>query len=304
MFHASKGERRDIELRFHHYDDVATLRFDIVSPVRDGFDISGTDVVIFVGGISPKLEGEEMKVSVPGFRGGDRETIELPAVQRQLIKRIKEAGKKVVYVNCSGSAVALAPEDSVCDAVLQAWYPGQAGGTAVAEVLFGDYNPAGRLPVTFYRDDSQLPDFENYDMEGRTYRYFRGEPLYPFGHGLSYTSYEYGAPSVTSASVETGDGFGFSVPVSNTGSMDGEEVVQVYLVNPADPSGPLKTLRAFRRVPIPAGKTAHVSFDLPSDAFATYDHSSGRMATRPGTYRLLVGGSSAVTPVEIEVTLR
>ncbi len=245
-----------------------------------------------------------MKVSVPGFRGGDRETIELPAVQRQLIKRIKEAGKKVVYVNCSGSAVALAPEDSVCDAVLQAWYPGQAGGTAVAEVLFGDYNPAGRLPVTFYRDDSQLPDFENYDMEGRTYRYFRGEPLYPFGHGLSYTSYEYGAPSVTSASVETGDGFGFSVPVSNTGSMDGEEVVQVYLVNPADPSGPLKTLRAFRRVPIPAGKTAHVSFDLPSDAFATYDHSSGRMATRPGTYRLLVGGSSAVTPVEIEVTLR
>ena len=130
------------------------------------------------------------KVSFPGFRGGDRTDIELPAVQRELIAALHRAGKRIVYVNCSGSAVALEPEAQHCDAILQAWYPGQAGGTAVADVLFGDYNPAGRLPVTFYKNQAQLPDFEDYRMQGRTYRYFRGEPLFPFGHGLSYTTFD------------------------------------------------------------------------------------------------------------------
>lgn len=150
-------------------------------------------------------------------------------MQRQLIKKIKDAGKKVVYVNCSGSAVALTPEDEICDAVLQAWYPGQAGGRAVAEVLFGDYNPGGRLPITFYKDDSQLPDFEDYSMVGRTYRYFKGEPLYPFGHGLSYTTFKYGKPKYSSTRVKAGEPVKVTVPVKNTGKMDGDEVVMVYV---------------------------------------------------------------------------
>lgn len=299
MFHGRKGVPVNISLDYRHFDDIATLQFDVLAPSREVIDFADADVVIFAGGISPKLEGEEMKVSVPGFRGGDRETIELPSVQRDLVRKAVEAGKQVVFVNCSGSAVALAPEDSICSAVLQAWYPGQAGGQAVAEVLFGDYNPAGRLPVTFYRDDSQLPDFEDYSMDGRTYRYFRGEPLYPFGHGLSYTAFGYGEPAVS----KEGKDVVLTVPVTNTGAMDGDEVVQVYLVNPSDPSGPVKTLRAYRRVNIPAGETARVSFTMTPESFATFDHATERMTTRPGTYTLLVGPSSAVTPRSVDVTI-
>lgn len=298
MFHGTKGVPVNIELDYRHYDDIATLQFDILAPSREVIDFADADVIVFVGGISPKLEGEEMKVSVPGFRGGDRETIELPTVQRSLIRKAAEADKKVVMVNCSGSAVGLVPEDSLCSAVLQAWYPGQAGGQAVAEVLFGDYNPAGRLPITFYRDDSQLPDFEDYSMDGRTYRYFRGEPLYPFGHGLSYTTFEYGQPTVTA----TAKGHTLTVPVANTGKMDGDEVVQVYVSSPADPSGPVKTLRAYRRVSIPKGETAEVVFELAPETFSTFDHQTGRMSVRPGTYRLHIGGSSAA-PAVAEVTL-
>ncbi|MDE5982421.1 MAG: glycoside hydrolase family 3 C-terminal domain-containing protein, partial [Duncaniella sp.] len=169
---AEKGKTYDIELFYSHVGDgLAELKFDITRNEAYDTNPGDADVVIFVGGISPELEGEEMPVSYEGFRGGDRETIELPRIQRQLMKQLKQQGKKIVYINCSGSAVGITPEDSICDAVLQAWYPGQAGGTAVADVLFGDYNPAGRLPVTFYRDDSQLPDFEDYSMIGRTYRY-------------------------------------------------------------------------------------------------------------------------------------
>lgn len=300
MFSGKKGVPVKISLDYTHFDDIATLQFDILAPSREVIDFADADIVIFAGGISPKLEGEEMKVSVPGFRGGDRETIELPTVQRDLIRRAYEAGKQVVMVNCSGSAVALAPEDSVCAAILQAWYPGQAGGQAVAEVLFGDYNPAGRLPITFYRDDSQLPDFEDYSMDGRTYRYFRGAPLYPFGHGLSYTTFTYGTPKITGS----GTNLTLTVPVSNTGSRDGDEVVQVYLSNPADPSGPVKTLRAYRRVNIPAGQTVEVTFPLTETHFATFDHATSRMTTRPGAYRLHIGSSSATTTaIDINLNL-
>ncbi|MDE5749561.1 MAG: glycoside hydrolase family 3 C-terminal domain-containing protein, partial [Duncaniella sp.] len=272
--------------------------FDILAPSREVVDFADADVVIFAGGISPKLEGEEMKVSVPGFRGGDRETIELPAIQRQMVKKAVDAGKKVIFVNCSGSAVALAPEDSVCSAILQAWYPGQAGGQAVAEVLFGDYNPAGRLPVTFYASDAQLPDFEDYSMDGRTYRFFKGQPLYPFGHGLSYTTFEYGRPTVE----RKGDDVLVRIPVTNTGRMDGDEVVQVYVSSDADPTGPAKNLKAFRRVPIHRGQTKMVEFTLTPEAFATFDHATQRLTTRPGTYRLTIGPSSA-TGQETTVTL-
>jgi len=246
--------------------------------------VDHADVVIFAGGISPLLEGEEMKVDVQGFKGGDRTDIELPAIQRQLLKALKVAGKKVVFVNFSGSAVGLEPETQTCDAILQAWYPGEAGGTAVADVLYGDYNPAGRLPVTFYKKVSQLPDYEDYSMKGRTYRYFEGTPLFPFGHGLSYTTFAYGKAEVKDGCL--------LVPVTNTGSMDGDEVVQLYLNRPDDAGGPRKTLRAFKRVHIPAGATRTVSLPLTEETFNWWDTATNTVHPLKGSYKLLYGGSS------------
>lgn len=246
--------------------------------------VGRADVVIFAGGISPLLEGEEMKVDVQGFKGGDRTDIELPAVQRQLLKVLKAAGKKVVFVNFSGSAVGLESETQTCDAILQAWYPGEAGGTAVADVLYGDYNPAGRLPVTFYKNVSQLPDYEDYSMKGRTYRYFEGTPLFPFGHGLSYTTFVYGKAEVKDGCL--------LVPVTNTGSMDGDEVVQLYLNRPDDANGPRKTLRAFKRVHIPSGATRTVSLPLTEETFNWWDTATNTVHPLKGSYKLLYGGSS------------
>ncbi len=246
--------------------------------------VDHADVVIFAGGISPLLEGEEMKVDVQGFKGGDRTDIELPAVQRQLLKVLKAVGKKVVFVNFSGSAVGLESETQTCDAILQAWYPGEAGGTAVADVLYGDYNPAGRLPVTFYKNVSQLPDYEDYSMKGRTYRYFEGTPLFPFGHGLSYTTFVYGKAEVKDGCL--------LVPVTNTGSMDGDEVVQLYLNRPDDAGGPRKTLRAFKRVHIPAGATRTVSLPLTEETFNWWDTATNTVHPLKGSYKLLYGGSS------------
>ena len=158
-----------------------------------------------------------MHVNIPGFKGGDRETIELPSIQSRLLAELKKAGKKIVFVNFSGSAIALTPETKTCDAILQAWYPGQAGGTAIANVLFGDYNPAGRLPVTFYKSTNQLPDFEDYSMKGRTYRYMTEAPLFPFGHGLSYTTFQYGNASLNTPEIKDGEQVTLTIPVSNTG---------------------------------------------------------------------------------------
>ncbi|MCH5234694.1 MAG: glycoside hydrolase family 3 C-terminal domain-containing protein [Muribaculaceae bacterium] len=264
-------------------------------------DLAGVETVIFVSGISPKLEGEEMKVNFPGFRKGDRETIELPQIQRDLIKSLKEQGKNVVLVNCSGSAMGLAPEDSICDAILQAWYPGQEGGQAVAEVLFGDYNPAGRLPVTFYRDDSQLPDFEDYNMAGRTYRYMKDIPLYPFGYGLSYSEFSYADPSLQE-SAQLGDKVPFVVNVTNNSDIDGEEVVQLYVRKKNDPSDINKTLRAFKRVNVPANSSVDVEFILDENDFKTFDPVNEEMAATPGEYLIYYGGSSA-SPSFKEITL-
>lgn len=291
-FNAEKGKSYDIELLYGAGDRTALLSFDIGMIKDYDTDAGDADVVIFVGGIAPSLEGEEMPVSVPGFRGGDRESIELPAMQRNLLKNLKAQGKKIVYVNCSGSAVALAPEDSICDAILQAWYPGQAGGTAVAEVLYGDYNPAGRLPVTFYRDDSQLPDFLDYSMDGRTYRYMKDKPLYAFGHGLSYTTFDYESASLDRKSAKCGDNVNLNIKLRNAGKRDGDEVVQVYIRKEGDFGGPVKTLRAFKRVTLPAGTSRDIAFTLTPDAFKTYDQKSGRMAVTPGKYEILYGGSS------------
>ena len=242
------------------------------------------DVVVFAGGISPKLEGEEMDVPLPGFKGGDRESIELPEVQRHLLQALHYAGKKVVLVNFSGSAMGLEPETQSCDAILQAWYPGQEGGTAIANVLFGDVAPSGKLPVTFYKNVEQLPDFEDYAMKGRTYRFFEGEPLFPFGFGLSYTTFAYGKAQVK--------GDQLVLEVSNIGPVDADEVVQLYVRRPADTEGPRKTLRAYKRVHVPSGQSVEVSLPLTEETFLWWDEARQRMVPQKGSWELLYGGSS------------
>ena len=247
--------------------------------------ISDADVVVFVGGISPRLEGEEMSVDAEGFKGGDRLSIELPKVQRDFLAALHAMGKPVVYVNCSGSAMGLVPEQANANAILQAWYPGEQGGRAVADVLFGDYNPSGKLPVTFYRSVDQLPDYEDYRMAGRTYRYFQGEPLYPFGFGLSYTTFKLGTPSYQNGKVK--------VDITNTGKQEGAEVVQVYLRDPRDTDGPIKTLRAYQRVNLQPGEQRTLTIDLPRERFELWDTATNTMRVRKGKYEIMVGTSSA-----------
>ncbi len=304
MFEGSKGRPVDIRLFFNNGEETATLKMDVRTPSTDIFDAGDADVVIFVGGITPQLEGEEMKVSVPGFRGGDRESIELPALQRQFIADLKKAGKKIVYVNCSGSAVGLAPEAEVCDAIVQAWYPGQDGGIAVADVLFGDYNPGGRLPITFYTGDSQLPDFEDYSMDGRTYRFMTSKPLYPFGHGLSYTTFDYSKARLSAKSIKPDQGVTLSLDIKNTGERDGDEVVQVYVSRRDDPTGTIKTLKGFKRLNIARGATSKVTFELPADAFATFDPATQTMKTMAGQYTVEVGASSDDIRVTLPLTIK
>ena len=260
------------------------------------FDISSladVDVVVFAGGISPRIEGEEMPVELPGFKGGDRTDIELPAVQRKLLAQLHEAGKKVVLVNFSGSAMGLEPELESCDAILQAWYPGEEGGNAIADVLFGDVAPSGKLPVTFYKNIGQVPDYEDYAMKGRTYRFFEDEPLFPFGYGLSYTSFEYGHPVVKGRKL--------TVSVTNTGSCYGEEVVQLYVRRVDDASGPLKSLRGFKRVALKPGESAKVTFKLDDEVFLSWSPEAQDMVPIRGAWQLMVGGSSdALQSVEIK----
>lgn len=286
------GTTYDIRLDYVQFGTGASLGFDVsrirqltIPEVTNAVGDAGT--VVFIGGISPNLEREEAKVTEVGFDNGDRTSIELPAVQRDLLKALHEAGKKVVLVNCSGSAVALTPELQTCDAILQAWYPGEQGGTAVADVLFGDYNPGGKLPVTFYKDDSQLPPFDDYDMANRTYRYFKGAPLFPFGYGLSYTTFKIGTPAYDAASGK------ITVKVSNTGKRDGVEIVQAYMRNTADTAGPLKSLRGFARVSLNAGETKTVEIDFPRKSFEGWDVETNTMRVVPGRYDIMVGTSSA-----------
>ena len=286
------GTTYDIRLDYVQFGTGASLGFDVsrirqltIPEVTNAVGDAGT--VVFIGGISPNLEREEAKVTEVGFDNGDRTSIELPAVQRDLLKALHEAGKKVVLVNCSGSAVALTPELQTCDAILQAWYPGEQGGTAVADVLFGDYNPGGKLPVTFYKDDSQLPPFDDYDMANRTYRYFKGAPLFPFGYGLSYTTFKVGTPAYDATSGK------ITVKVSNTGKRDGVEIVQAYMRNTADTTGPLKSLRGFARVSLNAGETKTVEIDFPRKSFEGWDVETNTMRVVPGKYDIMVGTSSA-----------
>ena len=244
--------------------------------------LGDVDAWIMVGGISPSLEGE----------GGDKADIEVPAVQQRLIKGLRATGKPVILVNCSGSALAFAPIVDDCNAILQAWYGGEGGPQAVGEILNGTVNPSGKLPVTFYATTDQLPDFLDYNMEGRTYRYFKGEPQYPFGFGLSYTTFAIGDGKLSKSSVKAGKGVKVTVPVTNTGDRAGDEVVQVYVKRLDDPDAPIKSLKGFQRVSVDPGKTVNVTVDIAPDAFAYYDGEDG-LAIKSGKYQILYGNSSA-----------
>ena len=305
---AEAGKSYRIEVRFSHVQTYnANLKINIARELPIDYQqtisqLKDVQKVIFVGGISPALEGEEMPVEIEGFKGGDRTSIELPRVQRDFLRALKAAGKQVVFVCCSGSAIALTPELESCDAIVQAWYAGQEGGTAIADVLFGDYNPSGKLPVTFYKADSQLPDYEDYSMKGRTYRYFN-DALFPFGYGLSYTTFTLGEPTLD----VTADGDGcLTIPVSNTGRRDGTEVVQLYIRPTAtDPEAPLKTLRGFQRVHVKAGQTTTVTLPLKRQSFEFFDPETNTMRTRPGSYELLYGTSSADGSLhKVQVTIQ
>ena len=294
VLQAKAGEKFQIEVRFQTVKTWgAGMKINIARELPIDYEqtiaqLKGISKVIFVGGIAPSLEGEEMPVNIEGFKGGDRTSIELPKVQREFLKALKAAGKQVIFVNCSGSAIALTPETVSCDAIVQAWYPGQEGGTAVADVLFGDVNPSGKLPVTFYKNDGQLPDYEDYSMKGRTYRYF-SDALYPFGYGLSYTSFEIGEAT---SSVD-GNSVAITVPVKNTGKRDGTEIVQLYIRNLQDADGPLKTLRAFQRVTLKAGEGKAETIRLNRESFEFWDAETNTMRVKPGSYELLYGNSSA-----------
>lgn len=252
------------------------------------------DAVIFIGGISPRLEGEEMSVNKDGFDGGDRTSIALPAVQTQLMKALVAGRIPTVFVMMTGSALAIPWESKHVPAILNAWYGGQYGGEAIADVLFGDYNPSGKLPVTFYAKDSDLPDFESYDMQGRTYRYFKGKALYPFGYGLSYTDFRYSSLKMPTACNTTDKEIPVTVTVKNTGKMDGEEVVQLYVSHPDKKMlVPVTALKGFKRIYLKAGEAKQITFSLSSEDLSCVDE-NGIRKVLPGTVKIQVGGCSPV----------
>ena len=275
---AGKGE---IRLRTGNFEptDFAAL----VNSIKDA------DAIVYVGGISPQLEGEEMPVNAPGFNGGDRTTIALPAVQTQMMKALQTTGKPVVFVMMTGSAIAIPWEDENLPAIVNAWYGGQSAGTAFADVLFGDYNPAGRLPVTFYKSDSDLPGFSDYDMKGRTYRYFRGDALFPFGYGLSYTTFNYSNFRLP-LTVTKGKNTTLTVQVTNTGKMKGEEVVQLYVSSQnKNIQAPIRALKGFQRIALKAGETKTVKFVLTSTDLSLVNK-EGKLYQPEGKIMISVGG--------------
>jgi beta-glucosidase len=252
------------------------------------------DVVIAVLGITSELEGEEMQVSEPGFKGGDRTSLDLPRPEGDLLEALVATGKPVVLVLTNGSALAVNWAQEHANAILEAWYPGEEGGTAVAETLSGKNNPGGRLPVSFYTGVDQLPPFESYAMKGRTYRYFEGTPLYPFGYGLSYTTFAYSGLTVPVEPVSAGSPVRAEVTVTNTGKVSGDEVVQLYLNFPGVPGAPLKALRGFRRVHLDPGASEKVQLELqPRDLSVVTE--AGEIVVPEGEFRLSIGGGQPGT---------
>ncbi len=269
------------------------------------------DLVVFVGGLSARVEGEEMKVQATGFAGGDRTSLDLPQPQQQLLERLNMSGKPVILVLMNGSALSVNWADQHIPAIVEAWYPGDQGGHAVAGLIAGDYSPAGRLPVTFYKSADQLPAFDDYTMKGRTYRYFNGKVLYPFGYGLSYTRFAYATPKLSTKRVGVGGKVDVSVAVTNTGSRDGDEVVQLYITHPGVPNAPNLALAGFQRVHLKKGEARTMDFTLDARALSLVDEKGVRHLT-PGPVKLWIGGgqpakgsgmtTAAGVPTEIMVT--
>jgi beta-glucosidase len=269
---------------------------------------ANAEILVYVGGINSLLEGEEGNArgagGVEGFSNGDRTRIELPQVQEDFIHALQATGKPVILINCSGSAMAMPWEAEHLPAILQAWYPGEEGGRAVAETLFGDNNPAGRLPITFYRSTTELPAFTNYSMANRTYRYFTGTPLYSFGHGLSYTHFTYSRPSLSSKRVHADGTIAVTFNVQNAGARDGDEVAQVYFAhgNSTVPQ-PIKALCAFQRVHVPAGKTVKVAINIPAERLRYWDDTKESYTVDPGEYHLLIGAASDDIRLKVPVSV-
>ena len=290
-----KGVTYKIEMSFRQSEGDATVKLRAGNYVKTDFTalanrLKDVDAIIFAGGISPQLEGEEMPVNVPGFKGGDRTSIMLPAVQTELMKALKATGKPVVFVMMTGSAIAIPWEDENIPAIVNTWYGGQSAGTAIADVLFGDYNPAGRLPVTFYRGDNDLPGFSDYSMDGRTYRYFRGKALYPFGYGLSYTTFNYSALKLPKATAKNKK-ITVSVIVKNTGARAGEEVVQLYISHQyIKGKTPVRALKGFKRIALKAGESKLVSFTLTPEELSLVSEEDGKLFQPSGKIMISIGG--------------
>ena len=247
------------------------------------------DVVVALVGLSPSLEGEEMPVQLEGFHGGDRTSIALPQLQLDLLHAVAKTGKPIVVVLMNGSALAVPWAQEHAAAILEAWYPGEEGGNAIAATLAGDANPAGRLPVTFYADVNQLPPFDDYSMRGRTYRYFTGQPLYAFGSGLSYTTFAYSALKLSATQLKPGDSLTAEADVTNTGKRAGDEVVELYLTAPQSGGLPLRQLRSFKRVHLAPGETTHAVFTIDSEHLSEVDK-TGAPTYPTGEYSVFLGG--------------
>ena len=286
-FPVEAGKTYDVTIEYKHGNgQFAMLRGDICERKLVDFtnlanEVKQADAIIIIGGISARMEGE----------GGDKQDIELPKVQQMLVTAMHQTGRPVVFVNCSGSAIAFGSVDGRYDALLQAWYPGQGGAKALAEVLFGDYNPGGKLPVTFYRSNSDLPDFLDYSMKNRTYRYFTGIPQYAFGYGLSYTTFSVGKAKVKSQKGKAPK-VTLTVPVKNTGKREGTETLQVYVKRLNDAGAPIKALKGFQKLNLKAGETQNAIVTLDGEAFEYYDEMKDELAVKPGKYQILYGTSS------------
>jgi beta-glucosidase len=292
------GKSYDIKMEYYESKIGAVARLawqppvvNTGSPYAEAVDAAKqADAVVMVLGLSSRLEGEEMNVPEPGFLGGDRVSIDLPARQQRLLEAVASTGKPVVLVLLSGSALAVNWANEHVAAIVQAWYPGEEGGAAIAEVLFGDYNPAGRLPVTFYKSVDQLPAFDNYQMDGRTYRFFKGEPLYPFGYGLSYTRFKYSAFAVSSARIAATENVTVSATVENAGTREGDEVVQVYVTDlAASVRVPIRSLAGVERVHLKPGERRIVKFTLEPRQLAVITD-DGRTVVEPGQFKVTIGG--------------
>ena len=288
-FNVEKGQTYDVCIEYRRGNgNFAMLRGDICErKLADFTDLANemkvADAIIIIGGISARMEGE----------GGDKQTIELPKVQQLLLQAMHKTGRPVVFVNCSGSAIAFGSVEGQYDALLQAWYPGQGGAKALAEVLFGDYNPGGKLPVTFYRSNDDLPDFMDYSMKNRTYRYFTGQPQYAFGYGLSYTTFSVGQGKLSAKSMKKKNGkVTVTVPVTNTGKREGTETVQVYVKRLGDEGAPIKALKGFQKLSLKAGETKTATIALDGEAFEYYDEAIDELSVKPGQYKILYGTSS------------